>query len=188
MKKLIRYVYNLCSRGKRCLYKMIFMPFRKAMFAECGKNVVVREGGDYTYGNIYLGNNIYLGPNLIFMSSRAKIYIGDHVVFGPQAVIISGDHRIDVPGKFIDEIKDNDKRPQDDQDVIIKGDNWIGARAIILKGVTIGEGAVVAAGAIVTKDVPPYAIVGGNPARVIQYRFDDNTLKQHIEKINSRVE
>lgn len=60
--------------------------------------------------------------------------------------------------------------------VIIGNDVWVGARATILEGVTIGDGAVVAAGAVVTKDVPPYAIVGGVPAKVIRYRFDEQTI------------
>ncbi len=56
----------------------------------------------------------------------------------------------------------------------MKGDNWIGANSTILKGVTIGEGAIVAAGALVIKDVPPYSIVGGVQAKVLKYRFSDD--------------
>ena len=59
----------------------------------------------------------------------------------------------------------------------VGNDVWIGARATILSGVIIGDGAVIAAGAVVVKDVPPYAVVGGVPARVIKYRFDDQTIK-----------
>ena len=60
--------------------------------------------------------------------------------------------------------------------IIIGNDVWIGTRATICSGVRIGNGAIVAAGAVVTKDVPPYAIVGGNPAKVIKYRFDEETI------------
>ncbi|MDX0135799.1 antibiotic acetyltransferase [Sinorhizobium meliloti] len=58
----------------------------------------------------------------------------------------------------------------------IGNDVWFGASSLVLKGVTIGNGAVIGAGAVVTKDVPPYAIVAGNPAKVLRYRFDDETI------------
>lgn len=61
-------------------------------------------------------------------------------------------------------------------DVVIGNDVWIGTRSVILDGVTIGDGAIVAAGAVVTKDVPPYAIVGGVPAKVIRYRFTEEKI------------
>jgi acetyltransferase-like isoleucine patch superfamily enzyme len=67
------------------------------------------------------------------------------------------------------------------KDVIIKNDVWIGARAIILDGVTIGNGAIVATGSIVTKNVPDYAIVGGVPAKIIKMRFNDDKVKFLLE-------
>ena len=66
-------------------------------------------------------------------------------------------------------------------DIIIKNDVWIGAHCIILDGLTIGNGAVIAAGSVVTKDVPAYAIVGGNPAKIIRYRFSREIIDE-IEK------
>lgn len=75
------------------------------------------------------------------------------------------------------------KRPryQEFARTIIKNDVWIGANAIILDGITIGNGAVIAAGAVVTKDVPDYSIVGGVPAKVIKYRFDHLTINKIVE-------
>lgn len=62
--------------------------------------------------------------------------------------------------------------------VIIGNDVWIGSNALVMGGITIGDGAIIAAGAVVTKDVPPYAIVGGIPAKVIRYRFDEPTIRE----------
>ena len=72
--------------------------------------------------------------------------------------------------------------PPEERRVSIGNDVWIGENAIILGGVKVGNGAVIAAGAIVTKDVPPYAIVGGVPAKVIKYRFDNETIRE-LEEI-----
>lgn len=66
--------------------------------------------------------------------------------------------------------------------IIIGNDVWIGANVVILRGVTVGDGAILAAGAVVTKDVPPYTIVGGVPAKVIKKRFDDEIIER-LEKI-----
>lgn len=67
------------------------------------------------------------------------------------------------------------------RETVIGSDVWIGARAIIMQGITIGDGAVIGAGAIVTKDVPPYAIVGGVPAKIIRFRFGANTISDLLE-------
>lgn len=68
--------------------------------------------------------------------------------------------------------------PEKKISVKIGNDVWIGARAMLLEGIIIGDGAVVAAGAVVTKDVPPYAIVGGVPAKIIKYRFKEETIQK----------
>lgn len=93
-------------------------------------------------------------------------------MFGPHVTVVTGDHRIDIPDRPMISVRDDEKLPENDQDVVIENDVWGGANATILKGVTIGTGSVISAGAVVTKDVPPYSIVGGVPAKVIKMRFE----------------
>lgn len=144
----------------------------KSLFASCGEDVNVGYNNTFSYENMEVGNHVSFGSGSTFMSSRAKIIIGDHVMFGPNVMVITGNHRVDIPDKYVDEVGDNDKREEDDQDVIFEGDNWIGANSIILKGVTIHKGAIIGAGSVVTKDVPENTIVAGNPAQKIKDRFE----------------
>lgn len=90
-------------------------------------------------------------------------------MFGPGVTVVTGDHRIDIIGKYMTQVTNADKivnidgitqNPYDAQ-VTFEGDNWIGANVTILKGVTMGKGSVAAAGAVVTKNIPPYEIWGG---------------------------
>ena len=99
------------------------------------------------------------------------------MIFGPHPTIITGDHRIDVIGKYIMDSKE--KLPENDAPVIIEDDVWTGANVTILKGVTIGRGSVIAAGAVVTKSFPPYSIIGGVPAKLIKMRFTPEEIEEH---------
>ncbi len=171
MKMFLKSIYIFCNFIVRAWNKVVVIPCRKAMLKECGKRVIIGRNVSMNYYNVSVGNNVSIGANAIFMCTRAEIKIGDHVMFGPNVFMITGGHRMDIKDRPMTSITDSEKLPENDQDIILEGDNWIGAGAIILKGVTIGEGAVVAAGAIVTKDVPPFAIVGGIPAKIIKMRF-----------------
>lgn len=107
-------------------------------------------------------------------------------MFGPNVTIVTGNHRINIIGKYLSEIKDSMKKASDDQDVCIKDDVWIGCNSVILKGVTIGEGAVIAAGALVSTDVPPYAVVGGVPAKVLKKRFSKEQIETHYKILKGK--
>lgn len=182
MRIIMRIMYKICNIISRGFYKYVIMPFKRAMLRQCGKKVIIGKGSDLTYHNITLGNHVSIGKNAMFMCTRAQIKVGDHVMFGPHVFMITGGHRTDVVGRYMDSVGNGEKLPENDKDIVIEGDNWIGANSIILKGVTIGKGAVVAAGAVVTKDVPPYSIVGGVPARVVKMRLSDEDITSH-EKI-----
>ena len=166
---------------KRRLFDFLFEDFVKYRgFGSCGSNVVIPDGFKvFGKNNLYIEDDVSIGINNVFMCTRAEIRIGEHVMFGPGVTVITGNHRINVIGKYMTQLTDADKERSDDLPVIMKGDNWVGANATILKGVTIGKGAVVAAGAVVTSDVPDYAICGGVPAKLIKYRFSENEIEQH---------
>jgi len=136
--------------------------------------------------NIVAEEPISIGPNSTIYSTRAKVIIKSHFLSGPNLTIITGDHRYFV-GHFMDEIKDDDKLPENDQDVIIEEDVWCGSNVSIMKGVTIGRGSIVGAGSVVTKSCPPYSIIGGIPARVIKQKFTDEEIKEHERILYTKI-
>lgn len=162
------------------LYNKIYIPHYKKRMAKCDEDVHFDPWNSvFTYESMYVGSHVNIGYHADFVATRSKIIIKDHVVFGPHVSIRGGDHRTDVVGRFVDTITDDEKIPENDQDVIFEGDNWIGMNSTILKGVTIGRGCVVAAGAVVNKSTPPYSIVGGVPARVLKMRFTPEKIIEH---------
>lgn len=138
--------------------------------------------GSYTYGITNLFINNYKG-------SESKVKIGKFCSIGPNITIITGGiHpknwistfpiriRLDLINKY------EDGMPYTNGDVNIGNDVWIGTGVTILSGITIGDGAIIAANSLVSKDVEPYSIVGGNPAKLIKYRFSTNEIN-HLKKI-----
>lgn len=136
------------------------------------------EIGDHSYGAE--------GSPIVIEEKYARLRIGKYCSIAREVLMILGNHRSDTvttyPFKDISfawpEAADATNDHSTKGDIVIGNDVWIGARANIMSGVTIGSGAVIAAAAVVTKDVPPYAIVGGNPAHVIKYRFPEKTIER----------
>ena len=109
-----------------------------------------------------------------------QLHIGNFVCFGAECVIMMGGNQLHRPD-WISTFPFDTRSFLPAGDTIIGDGCWIGMRAMIMPGVTIGEGAVVAAGAVVTKDVPPYAVVGGNPATFIKYRFPEPDIERLLK-------
>ncbi|MEI7723708.1 MAG: acyltransferase [Bacteroidota bacterium] len=166
------------------VFDRFLMYLYRSQFAKCGENVFFfPTRSDFFYKNISLGNNVYIGPGANFIASLSSIEIADKVFFGPNVTIIGGNHSSHIIGKFMWDYKISDKLSSDDQSIVIETDVWVGTGAIILKGVKIGRGAIIAAGSTVTKDVPPYAIVGGVPAKVLKFRWNVTDILIHEELI-----
>lgn len=151
----------------------------RSRFERIGANFSFDPHGVYSYENISVGDNVNLGYRPIIIATRSKIRIGSNVMFGPEVTIRGGNHRTDIKGRPMIDVRDEEKVPANDPGVTIESDVWIGTRAILLAGVTIGRGAIVAAGAVVTRSVAPYSIVGGNPARLIAMRWSPEEIAEH---------
>lgn len=169
------------------LARKIAVTANRGRFERCGRNVTFNPLNSLlSYSHISIGDNVDIGERACFIAAIARIRIGSNVLLAPGITIRGGNHRMDIPGKLLVDYRDSDKRPEDDEDVEIQDDSWIGANATILKGVTVGRGSVVAAGSVVNRDVPPYTIVGGVPAKVIGRRFNClNDVILHEERLFS---
>ncbi|KJR97818.1 MAG: hypothetical protein VR65_22625 [Desulfobulbaceae bacterium BRH_c16a] len=126
--------------------------------------------------DLYFGNRVQIGKGAIILND---LEIQDHVLIGKNVSFVGkNDHLIDQIGFYIwDSARGNIKK------TIVKEDVWIGHGAIILGGVEIGKGSVIAAGAVVTKNVEPYCLVGGNPAKIIRRRFNELEIIEHEKLI-----
>jgi len=162
----------------------------------------VRMSGVSMTGKISIGRyTVINGPNTTFNAKINAIHIGSFCSVAQDVLIAEDNHHADKVTTYY--IRKNVFKTEISGDytskgpIVIGNDVWIGAKAIVLSGVAIGDGAIVAAGSVVTKDVPAYVIVGGNPAKVLRPRFDDETIKMlmdlkwwdwPIEKIRSSKE
>lgn len=117
-----------------------------------------------TYANLRVGDRFFLGTNSQLCAVRGDITIGDNTMVASNVVIRPDNH------SYQDRYRPMMEQGYDVGKIVIGNDVWIGVNAVILKDVTIGEGSIVGAGSVVTKDVAPYTIVGGVPAKVIKQR------------------
>lgn len=133
--------------------------------------------GEYSYGHPYKS------PKVVHFGENVQLRIGNFCSFAEDVwILLGGGHRTDwvttYPFSILFEGGDQFKGlPYTKGDIVIGNDVWVCTGATILSGVTVGDGAVVAAKSVVTKDVPPYAVVAGNPARVVKMRFSDEQIE-----------
>lgn len=162
---------------KKAIHRAVrILTLRKGIYGKVGKhnrfkkNVLIDEGS--TIGNYnYFGENVKVGSTVI----------GNYCSIAPNSILGPGDHNLknistcvsvmEKTGISVDLVRKN---------CVIGNDVWIGANVIVLRDVKVGNGAVLAAGCVVNRDVPDYAVVGGVPAKILKYRFDEKT----IENIN----
>lgn len=135
----------------------------RKLFKSVGENITIKHGAYFGDGrNIVMGKMSQLG---IDCKVENDLVMGDYVLMGPEVVIYSSSHEYKDIATPIMLQGAKEIKP-----VHIGNDVWIGLRSVIMPGVTIGSHVIIGSGAVVTKDVPDYAVVGGVPAKVIRYR------------------
>lgn len=148
-----------------------------------------------------VGKFSYGGLDIAYFGNKdEKLEIGSFVSIAPGVkFILGGNHEINKISTYPFKVKILDMKTEawTKGKITVCDDVWIGMNSIILSGVKIGQGAIIAAGSVVTKDVPPYSIVGGNPATVIKYRFSKEIIKNietikwskvDVEKIKNNID
>lgn len=146
--------------------------FWSLFLGSCGSNVfILRSCNLMNPSKIHLGNYVSINHHTS-LGGHGNLNIGNYVLIGPNCNILTANHsfsRYDVPIMH---------QGITFKDITIEDDVWIGASVVVLPGVTIGRGAIIASNAVVSKDVPSFAIVGGVPAKILKYRFDTETIKK----------
>lgn len=176
--KVVRLVERL-SHAIEFIKDIILSPLFKKAMRKCGNNVSIKPSTSIYFGleNLSIGDNVSIPRYSHIFCTNAPLNIGNNVIFGPTPTIVTGNHRTDVIGKYI--IDSHDKLPENDKEVCLEDDIWVGANVTILMGVKIGRGSIIAAGAVVNKSYPPYSIIGGIPAKFIKFRFTIEEILKH---------
>jgi acetyltransferase-like isoleucine patch superfamily enzyme len=184
---------DLCNRALKRDYSIQLngkVWIRQPMV--CEEHVLI--AGNSQLGIERVGSFTYFGKNSAFYSTG---HVGRYCSFGQDIITGAGNHPTDwmststffyrknmwADSPMVNEFYEAQTTPYiaSKKRVTIGNDVWIGSRALIFAGVSVGHGAVIAAGAVVTSDVAPYAIVGGVPAKVIRYRFNDQTIERLLQ-------
>ena len=172
---------NRFIRGLYFGWQRNFGWLNRRRFGYIAESVIITPlSGDVK--NVYLYENVGIGSHAILSTPNAMIVIKANCAIADNLSIYTGNHAR-VLGKFVTDITEENKPQGYDKDVIIENDVWIGANVTILAGVHVGRGVTIAAGAVVNKDIPPYCIAGGVPAKPIKYKMTIEEILEHEKSL-----
>lgn len=172
---------SILNAIRRRLWCFLHSQYRREEFGQIGPHCHIGVDSVLVPKNIFMDDYCIIQNKVNFISHTGKLYIKKYSVVSSGCTIIPGTHLPTVGVPFYKQAMFHigDK----DQDITINEDCWIGANSILLSGCSIGRGAIVAAGAVVTKSVPAYSVVAGCPARVIAAKFSKEDIIHHEESI-----
>ena len=173
---------NRFLRGFYCIWNRNFGNAKRSRFGYIDDTVILSFPFSGHTKNIYMYENVGIGPYAHLSTPNAKIVFKGDTVVAEHLTIHTGNHAR-IVGRYVSDITDNDKPEGYDHDVIVEKDVWIGSNVTILEGVHVGRGATIAAGAVVNKDVPPYSIVGGVPAKLIKFYWTIDQILEHEKQL-----
>lgn len=130
--------------------------------------------------NVYMHENTHIMGNALIISTKAKFIMKKNSAASEGLIVVSGNHPMVLGEWFLQRGGDSDI--QNAKDVIIEEDVGLGARVTLLNGVVVGRGAIIGSGSVIRNSVPPYAIIAGNPAKVVGFRFAPQAIIEH-EKV-----
>lgn len=169
---------NRFIRGLYFLYRNYFGYSRKSFGYIADSVVLTPPLSCANYKNLYIGDNVGIGSNAHLSCLNAKLIIKGNAAIAEKFTVHTGNHA-HIKGMFITDITEANKPKGYDEDVIIEKDVWIGCNVTLLSGVTIGRGCTVAAGVVVAKSTPPYAVIGGVPAKFIKFKWTIDEILEH---------
>lgn len=163
------------------IYKIIFF-FRKLKWRRLNQHNFTSISNRFPFSNVNVGKGTYGDLYILINNTNYLCSIGNYCSIGPDVkFLVSSDHDLGRISTYpfnmmFNRIHNIDAKSKGD--IVVDDDVWIGTGAIILSGVHIHQGAVVAAGSVVVKDVPPYTVAGGVPAKIIKKRYTDSLIEK----------
>lgn len=191
LKKTIALMKRSCIMRFLWIIHHRYFAYSKANFGYFGRNIIIIPPFDASnYNNIYLYDNVTLNDATIY-ATHANFIMKRYSTAAKGLKVICGNHERRI-GRFCFSITDEDKNFNVglDRDICVEEDVWLGMNVTLLGGVRVGRGATVASGAVVTRDVPPYSIVGGTPAKFIKFYWTKEQIIEHekiLYNINERI-
>lgn len=183
LKLLLSDIWFLLRKGRHLLYRLHREnPERKDFGSMPAHSTIAGPSHIGIPGNLFVEDFVKIRYGFtIINAGNESVYIKKYTEIAPEVTIATNSHKstVSVPQVILGESHINDKSG----DVIIGEDVWVGTRATILAGVTLGRGCVIGANAVVTKSVPPYALVLGMPARIIGVKFSLSDIERHEETL-----
>jgi len=173
---------NKIVRGLCSLYSNYF-GMNRTGFGKIGNHVILTPPYNIGYQkNVYIGDDVGIGPYAFISAINANLIIKGNCSIAEHLTVHTGNH-VRIKGMFLTDINEKNKPEGYDAEVVIEKDVWIGCNVTILSGVHIGRGVTIAAGAVVNKDLPPYCIAGGVPARPIKFYWTIDEIVLHESKL-----